>query len=147
LYAPKERSDNKAMIILVADEKEIFSYVKKPDKKIFQFLSVTKKPTTVIYAGAKNVAHNLISGDGSIAIRIVKDDFCRRLIRQFKKPIVSTSANVSQQRFAKNFNEIDPVIKNGVDYMVKHRQNDNMGSQPSSIIKLNISGKIEILRP
>ena len=146
IYKLKNRQDKKSMIILVADEKDIFNYVEKPDKKIFKYLSSAKKPTTVIYEHAKNIAQNLISSDGTIAIRIVKDDFCKALITQFKKPIVSTSANISAEAFPKNFIEIDPVIKNGVDYIVQHRQNDLMSSQPSSIIKLNTEGKIELLR-
>jgi len=145
IYKLKNRQDKKSMIILVADEKDIFNYVEKPDKKIFEYLSSAKKPTTVIYEHAKNIAQNLISSDGTIAIRIVKDDFCKALIDQFKKPIVSTSANISGELFPKNFNEIDVAIKNGVDYIVQHRQKD-ISSQPSSIIKLNGEGEIEILR-
>jgi L-threonylcarbamoyladenylate synthase len=146
IFALKKRSDKRSMIILVADEKDIFNYAEDPDKKIFEYLSTTQKPTTVIYEHAKNVAQNLIGGDGTIAIRIVKDDFCKTLIDQFKKPIVSTSANISGEPFSTNFNEIVNEIKNGVDYIVQHRRNDLMVSQPSAIIKLNDAGKIEIIR-
>jgi L-threonylcarbamoyladenylate synthase len=146
IFALKKRSDKRSMIILVAEEKEILNYVEDPDKKIFEYLSTTQKPTTVIYEYAKNVAQNLIGSDGTIAIRIVKDDFCKTLIGQFKKPIVSTSANISGEQFPKNFNEIDVEIKNSVDYIVQHRRNDLMVSQPSAIIKLNHKGDIEIIR-
>ncbi len=81
-----------------------------------------------------------------MAIRIVRDIFCNQLITQFKKPIVSTSANISGELFPKKFTEIDSKIKNGVDYIVQHRQNDIASFQPSAIIKLNRDGKIEILR-
>lgn len=146
IYQLKKREEKKSMIILVADEKEIFNYIESPDKKISGYLSSVKKPTTVIYEHAKNLASNLISEDVTIAIRIVNDEFCKSLITQFKKPIVSTSANISGEPFPKNFNEIDMKIKKGVDYIVQHRQNDLMSSQPSSIIKLNNKGEIEILR-
>lgn len=146
IFSLKKRDDKKTMIILVADEEEILKYVVSPQQKIFDFLSATEKPTTVIYPHAKDLAKNLISEDGTIAIRIVKDNFCKALIKQFKKAIVSTSANISGENFPKNFNEIDPVIKNGVDYIVQHRQNDFSISQPSSIIKLNEDGKIIVIR-
>ncbi|MDB5224227.1 MAG: threonylcarbamoyl-AMP synthase [Chitinophagaceae bacterium] len=146
IYALKKRNDKKSMIILVAEEKDVYGFAENPDRKIFEYLSSTHIPTTVIYEHAKNIAQNLISSDGTIAIRIVKDNFCKALIAQFKKPIVSTSANISGKPFPKNFNGIQPEIKNGVDHIVQHRQNDIMSSQPSSIIKLNTAGKIEILR-
>ena len=101
--------------------------------------------TTVIYDHAKNISSNLINNDGTIAIRIVKNDFCKQLISQFKKPIVSTSANISGEQFAATFNGIDSEIKKGVDYIVQHRLGD-ISAQPSSIIKLNSEGEIEILR-
>lgn len=146
IYNLKNRADNKAMIILIAGEKDIYNYVDRPGKIIFDHLSSAKKPTTVIYQHAKNLAQNLTGSDRTIAIRIIKDAFCEALIRQFKKPIVSTSANISGQPFPGNFMEIAPVIKNGVDYIVQHRRDDIMSSQPSSIIKLNNEGKIEVIR-
>lgn len=146
IYKLKSRSDKKSMIILVSDEKTIFNYAEAPSNNTLEYLSLAKKPTTVIYEGAKNIAQNLVSSDGTIAIRIVKEDFCKELIDQFKKPIVSTSANLSGAPSPKNFNDIPAQIKNGVDYLVQHRQDDIMNSQPSSIIKLGKDGKIEVLR-
>lgn len=131
----------------MADAEEIFNYVESPDKKILKYLSATPNPTTVIYKKAKNLAKNLINEDGTIAIRIVKDDFCKTLIQNSKKPIVSTSANVSGELFPKNFTQISREIINGVDFIVQHRQGDSVFFQPSSIIKLNDQGEIETLRP
>ena len=145
IYQLKKREEKKSMIILVAEEKDVFNYVESPDEKLFAYLSSAKKPTTVIYDHAKNISSNLINNDGTIAIRIVKDDFCKQLISQFKKPIVSTSANISGEQFAATFNGINSEIKNGVDYIVQHRLED-ISAQPSSIIKLNSEGEIEILR-
>ena len=145
IYQLKKREEKKSMIILVADDKEIFNYIEDPGSKIFHYLSSVKNPTTVIYEHAKNISQHLISEDGTVAIRIVQDDFCKAVITQFKKPIVSTSANISGQPFPKSFIEINMAIKNGVDYIVQHRQKD-ISSQPSSIIKLNSKGEIEIIR-
>jgi L-threonylcarbamoyladenylate synthase len=146
IFSLKKRSDKKSMIILVAEEKDIFNYVEAPDKKIFDYLSSVNKPTTVIYNRAKNLPQNLVSSDGTIGIRIVKEDFCKELIMQYKKPIVSTSANISGEPFPANYGNVSEEIKNGVDYIVQHRQNDIISSQPSSIIKLNTEGQIEVIR-
>ena len=146
IYHLKKREEKKSMIILLAHENEIKNYVLNPSKKIVDFISIQKKPTTAIFKNAINLPEELINKDGTIAIRIVKDDFCQMLIQHLKKPIVSTSANISGEASPKNFEMINNVIKNGVDYIVQHRQNDLMPSQPSSIIKLNTEGKIEVLR-
>lgn len=146
VYALKKRSDEKAMIVLVADESDIVKHVAAPDLQVFDHLQKTKRPTTVIYDGAIGFAGNLVAKDGSIAIRICSDSFCKHLIKRFRKPIVSTSANISGQPAAKNFAEISPEIKAGVDYIVHYRQNDIKVAEPSALIKWK-NGKVEILRP
>lgn len=146
IYKLKNRHDKKAMIILVPGENEIFNYVTHPPKKIFEHLKTITKPTTVIYNAAKNLPSNLISDDGSIAIRIVKDEFCQSLLHLFKKPIVSTSANISGALSPKKFTEVIDEIKSGVDYIVQHRQDDLKSYESSSIIKLNSKEEIEIIR-
>ena len=146
VYKLKKRSDEKAMIVLVADEKDVLSHVAAPDLQVFDYLEKIKKPTTVIYDGAIGLADNLISKDGSIAMRICHETFCRQLIKRFRKPIVSTSANISGKPFAKIFAEITDEIKQGVNYIVRYRQDDNNIAEPSSLIKWN-KGKIEVLRP
>ena len=146
IYKLKKRSDEKAMIVLVADEKDIMQHVAAPDLSLFDYLDKTTKPTTVVYEGALGFADNLVAKDGSIAIRICKEDFCRRLIKRFKKPIVSTSANISGMPAPKFFKEISDEIKNGVDYVVQYKQQDETSAQPSSLIKGN-NGNVTILRP
>ena len=145
IYKLKKRSDEKAMIVLVADEKDIMQYVAAPDLSLFDYLDKTAKPTTVVYDGALGFADNLTGKDGSIAIRICKEEFCRHLIKRFRKPIVSTSANVSGMTSPKIFKEITDEIKNGVDYIVKYKQDDETPAQPSSLIKWN-NGNITVLR-
>lgn len=146
IYTLKKRSDEKAMIVLVADERDIMQYVAAPDLSLFDYLETRTKPTTVVYDGALGFADNLVSKDGSIAIRICNEEFCRRLIKRFRKPIVSTSANISGMPFPKKFNDIDVGIKQGVDYIVQYRQDDETAAEPSSLIRWN-NGKVVVLRP
>lgn len=146
IYMVKKRSDEKAMIVLVADERDIMQYVAAPDLSLFDYLDKTAKPTTVVYDGALGFADNLIAKDGSIAIRICKDDFCKHLIKRFRKPLVSTSANISGLPAPRNFKDISAEIKNEVDHIVQYRQDDEAPAQPSSLIKWE-NGNVTILRP
>jgi L-threonylcarbamoyladenylate synthase len=146
IYRLKKRQDEKAMIVLVADEKQVLQHSAKPDLAVFDWLKKTSKPTTVIYDGAIGIAENLVADDGTIAIRICNDSFCKQLIKRFRNPIVSTSANISGQPAPKNFAEISEEIKPGVDYIVQWRQDDLFFAQPSSIIKWNKDGSVTIIR-
>lgn len=146
VFSLKQRPDEKALIVLVADERDVLQHVASPDLSLFDYLQQQPKPTTVIYDGAIALADNLIAKDGSIAIRICNETFCKHLIKRFRKPIVSTSANISGQPSPKIFAGISDEIKNGVDYVVKFRQEDETVAEPSSIIKWN-NGKLEIIRP
>lgn len=146
IFDLKQREDSKALIILVAEEADVAKYVYKlPDLK--QAQSYFSNPLTIIYEDARNLAHNVLAHDGSAAIRIVRDDFCKKLINYFGKPIVSTSANISGLVAPATFNEISQEIKNGVDYIVQHRRNDLTIARPSSIIKLKNDGTVEVIRP
>lgn len=142
----KQRPENKSFVVLVAEEKDILTYTATPDLSIFDYLQSVQKPTTVIYEHALGLAENLLADNGSVAIRICKEDFCYHLIKRFRKPIVSTSANISGSPFAENFNGIDETIKNGVDYVVTWRQSDNTKALPSSVISWH-RGKVVIIRP
>ena len=135
IYKLKKRSDSKAMIILVAEERDVLQYVANPDRRVFDYLQETTKPTTVIYKGAIGLAENIVGKDGSVAMRICKDEFCRNLIKRIRKPLVSTSANVSGQPFAGTFDQISIDIKIGVDYIVTHRQEEKEPTEPSVIVK------------
>src|SRR6202000_1689914 len=95
VYALKQRAAAKSLIVLMADERDVLKYTSQPDLRVFDYLHTVKKPTTVIYEGAIGLAANLVSDDGTVAIRLVDDLFCRHLIKRFRRPIVSTSANIS----------------------------------------------------
>jgi len=146
IYKLKRRSDEKAMIVLVTDERDIMQHVAAPDLSLFDYLDKSIKPTTVVYEGALGFADNIVANDGSIAIRLCRDEFCRQLIKRFRKPIVSTSANISGMPAPKIFKEISDEIKNGVDHIVQYRRDDETISEPSSLIKWN-NGNVTILRP
>ncbi len=147
IYALKKRNEEKSMIILVADEQNILSYTKEATPVIFDYIKGIHKPTTVIYENARNLARNLVNKDGSIAIRIVRDEFCKALINTFGKAIVSTSSNISGYPPPAVFPDIDIAIKNGVDYIVQHRQDDLNIAAPSSVVKLAEDGSIKVIRP
>lgn len=147
IYALKQREESKAMIVLMADNRSLIQYVANPDPLVEDFLAAVSKPTTVVYDSAVGLASNLLSADGSVAIRITKELFCRHLIKRFRKPIVSTSANISGAPTPAIFSEIDQQIKNGVDYVVAYRQEDTSRAQPSSVVKWVTNGDPIILRP
>ncbi|MGZ8540601.1 MAG: L-threonylcarbamoyladenylate synthase [Chitinophagaceae bacterium] len=146
IYRVKKRPDEKAMIVLVAEERDVLKYAASPDLAVFDFLQQHPKPTTVVYDGAIGLADNLVAGDGSIAIRICNDPFCKHLIKRFRKPLVSTSANISGQPVAKLFSEIADEIKDAVDYIVEYRQDDKTIAAPSSVVKWN-NGAVTVIRP
>jgi L-threonylcarbamoyladenylate synthase len=147
VYALKKRSDEKAMIILLTDENDILKYVTQPNPKVFDYIKGIHKPTTFVYEGGIGLAENIIQKDSSIAIRITKDPFCKQLIKRFGKPVVSTSANISGYPPPAIFEDIDIAIKNGVDYIVQHRQDDRTPAVPSAVVKWNADGSITIIRP
>lgn len=145
IYRLKKREEAKTMIVLVAEERDVLHYVAAPDLSVFDFIKQQQRPTTVIYEGAIGLAANIIAADGSIAIRIVQDEFCRHLVKRLRKPIVSTSANISGEPSAKDFAGITTEIKQGVDHVVQWRQDDSTVSLPSQIIKWK-NGRPEFIR-
>jgi L-threonylcarbamoyladenylate synthase len=147
VYRLKNRQDNNALIVLVAEERDVLQHIANPDYRIFEYLRETAtKPTTVIYRNAIGLAENIVGKDGSIAIRICQDEFCRNLLKRFRKPIVSTSANISGKSAPSTFADIATEVKIGVDYVVNYRQDDTVPAQPSSLIKWNKDGTTTILR-
>jgi L-threonylcarbamoyladenylate synthase len=146
IYKIKKRTDTKSMLVLVDTRDRIKRYVKVIPQIVTQILKSENKPLTIIYPEAKNLAANLIAGDGTIGIRIVKDEFCKKLIARLDKPIVSTSANITGETAPRNFREIDDEILRKVDYIVKWRQDDDSQNSPSAIIKIGINSEVEIIR-
>lgn len=142
----KQRPQQKSFVVLAASERDILQYTASPDLSVFDYLQTVTKPTTVIYEHALGLAENVCNSDGSIAIRICNNEFCRHLIKRFRKPIVSTSANISGEPSPGNFAQISPIIKQGVDYIVQYKQDDNSLHAASALIRWR-NGKAEVIRP
>ncbi|MGZ3951030.1 MAG: L-threonylcarbamoyladenylate synthase, partial [Flavisolibacter sp.] len=117
IYDIKNREDSKSMIILVADERDVLQFVAAPDLAVFDFIEEQVRPTTIIFEHAVGLPDNLVADDGSIAIRIARDEFCRHLVKRLKRPIVSTSANISGHPSPKNFSEVSDTIRNAVNHV------------------------------
>jgi L-threonylcarbamoyladenylate synthase len=147
IYAIKSRQDSKSMLVLMENAALLERYVDEVPEIAYDLIELTDKPLTIIYDGAKNLAKNLIAEDGSIGIRITTEKFSSEMIKRFKRPIVSTSANVSGKPSPACFDEIDREIIDAVDYVVKYRQDDTQKATPSSIMKLGRGGEIKIIRP
>lgn len=147
VYTVKQRPAEKSMIVLLADARDVIKYVASPNPDIIAMLEEMDRPTTVIYNGALGFPDNVVSGDGSIGIRVTNDEFCKALIKRYRKPIVSTSANLSGMPSADSFNKIDKHIIDSVDYVVQYRQDDNTAKQSSRIVKMLDDGSLEVLRP
>jgi L-threonylcarbamoyladenylate synthase len=146
IFKIKERTESKSMIILVDGISMIERYVSDIPEIVLDLTNVTNTPLTIIYPEGKNLARGLCSKDGSIGIRICRDEFCESLIRRFRKPLVSTSANISGMHSPAFFGEIDPKILTKADYVVKYRQKDRRRSIPSPVIKIDKNGVFKIIR-
>lgn len=146
IYELKKREDSKSMLVLMENPALLDRYVSEVPEVAWDLVEVSTTPLTVIYPQAKNLASNLIAADGSIGIRFTKEAFTSQLLQRFRRPLVSTSANISGEKSPSFFDEISEEIKNAVDYIVEYRQGDRTPSKPSSIIKLGPGGQIEIIR-
>ena len=146
VYKIKQRDDSKAMICLVDADARLQRYVREVPAVAWDLFELADKPTTVILDGAVNLDPNLIAEDGSIAMRITREEFSKELCFRFQKAVVSTSANVSGEPSPANFSEISPEIVAGVDYVMRSRQNDLAKAKPSQIIKLGQDGEVHIIR-
>ncbi|MCD4791471.1 MAG: threonylcarbamoyl-AMP synthase [Bacteroidales bacterium] len=146
IYKIKERSKKASFIILLEKESKITDYVEKVPDILWDLLKSIDTPITVIYPKAKNLTKNVIAPDGSIGIRVVKDEFCRRMISKLNKPVVSTSANFSGETSPLVFKDISEEIKNKVDYIVKTNRNKLNKIKASTIIRIKLSGEFEVLR-
>ena len=143
VYEIKQRQDSKAMLVLVDSSVKVDFYVQDVPEEAWDLIDLADKPLTIIYSGARNLAANLLAEDGSVGIRVTNEDFSKRLCQQFRKAVVSTSANISGQPSPRNFSEISEEVKSAVDYIVGYRQEEMSNPKPSSIIKLDKGGVIK----
>ena len=146
IYEIKKRQDTKSMLVLMENPNLLNSYISEVPEIAWELIEVADTPLTIIYPGAKNLATNLLAKDGSIGIRITNEAFTQQLIQRFRKPVVSTSANISGEISPRNFAEISEEIKKSVDFIVNFRQDDLSRSNPSGIIKLGVGGQVVVIR-
>ena len=145
IYALKKRAETQSMIVLMNGEKMMYNVFKDIPEVAWQIMDISENPTTLILDNPRNVAPNLIADDKTLGIRIVKEPFCFKLMERMKRPLVSTSANLSGMFTPKSFKEISPEIIKGVDYVVNlHR--DKICDKPSTIIKLKNDSQVKIIR-
>lgn len=146
IYRLKQRDEAKSMIILLDTENRLESYIREVPSIAYELIEYAENPLTLVMPGAKNISPALISEDGSVGVRIAIHDFCRQLIQRLRKPIVSTSANISGRPSPQNFGQIDPEIIDGVDYVVDLEQHSMELKKPSTIMRLQPDGRFEFLR-
>jgi L-threonylcarbamoyladenylate synthase len=142
----KGRASDKSFIILLDNDSKLQSYVNEVPEVAYDLIEYAEHPLTIIFSGAKNIAKNVISADGSVGIRVIKHDFVQQLLQRFRKPITSTSANISGEPTPQFFDDIDPKIKDSVDYIVDWEQELRMNKKPSTIMKLSPSGQFSFIR-
>jgi L-threonylcarbamoyladenylate synthase len=143
----KGRSKEKSLIVLLDTDHKLQSYVNDVPDIAYDLIEYAEKPLTVIFSGARNLAPNVINEDGSVGIRIVsKHPFCTELLKRFRKPIVSTSANISGEPSPKYFDDISQAILDGVDQVIDYQQEDRSEKQPSTIMKLEADGRFSFIR-
>lgn len=146
VFEIKKRTDTKAILVLIDNPAKLQGYVDEVPDIAWDLIEMTEKPLTIIYPQAKNLASNLIAEDNSIGIRVTNEPFSKTLCEQLRKPIVSTSANISGEPTPRNFSQISEEIKSAVDYVVNFRQDDKSEPKPSSIIKLGKGNLFELIR-
>ena len=145
IYKLKQRAETQSMIVLMNGEKMIYNVFKEIPEVAWQIIDLSEDPITLVLDKPRNVAANLIAPDQTLGIRVVKEPFCFKLIEKMKKPLVSTSANISGQPTPKSFKEISPEIIKGVDYVVNlHRE--KIAGKPSTIIKLTNDSQVKVIR-
>lgn len=146
IFKIKRRESAKSLIILLDEYEKLFQYVEKVPEIAYDLINSADSPITVVYPNAKNIAENLISEDGSIGIRIVKDEFCKKIINLLNQPIVSTSANISGEPTPLIYYKISQEIINQVDYVVNYNRTRINQLKPSTIVKFNEKGEYHIVR-
>ena len=146
IFQLKKREDSKAMICLVDSANRMQRYLRQVPDVAWDLVEYADKPLTLILDGAINLAPSLIAEDGSVGLRVTRENISHELCYRFERAVVSTSANISGEPSPACFDEISEEIKQGVDYIMRSRQNDLSKSKPSQIIKLGLDGQIKIIR-
>lgn len=146
IYRMKKRPESKSLIILLDQLEKLYQFVEDVPATAIDLINSVETPLTIIYPNARNLARNLIAADGTVAIRIVRDEFCSRLIGLLNRPLVSTSANLSGESNPLIFTQISKDILDQVDYAVNLNRTRIRQVKPSTIIRLRENGEFEMIR-
>ena len=170
IFEIKRRSEAKSLVLLASDLDMVAKYIKEIPSIAIDLVEVNDAPMTIIYPGAIinhpnnqrlpgtpmsttlssgdrwHLAWNAVAEDGSVGIRIPLSEWCKRLIFKLGRPIVSTSANISGEPTPKRFSEIPAEIKEAVDFVVPPSVDKESTGKASQIIKVGLTGEIEIIR-
>lgn len=146
IYTLKRRAESKSMIVLVPSTDNFGLYSDSVADVAYDLAELSERPCTLVLDGAIGLAPNLVAEDGSVGMRATCDDFSRDLCRLLRHPLVSTSANLSGEKTAACFQDINPEIIAGVDYVVEWRRDDVTPAKPSTVIKIKEDGEFTILR-
>ncbi len=146
IFKLKQRDEAKSMIVLIDTENKLESYISDVNPLAYDLIAYAENPLTLVMPGAKNLSPAIINKDGSIGIRVVKHPFCEQLIQRLRKPLVSTSANISGKASPQYFAQVNDEIINGVDYVVDLEQQDMEIKNPSTIMRLEPDGKFQFIR-
>ncbi|MDR1341434.1 MAG: threonylcarbamoyl-AMP synthase [Prevotellaceae bacterium] len=146
LYNLKRKEKEESSLILVSDINMIYKYVQTVPEVAIQLLEISDKPLTVVFPDACGISSGVTASDGSIGIRLVNHEYCTGLIKALKRPVVSTSANISGMPAPGSFSEISKAIIGGVDYVADAKYAGKMTGKPSSIIKIGASGEVKVIR-
>jgi len=146
IFALKQREESKSMIILIDTDNKLQSYIAEVPEIAYQLIEFAENPLTLVMPGARNISPALIAEDGSVGLRVSSNPFCQQLIQRLRKPIVSTSANISGQPSPEYFSKIDQEIIDGVDYVVDIDQHSTEIRKPSTIMRLDPNGSFEFIR-
>jgi len=146
VLALKGRDRSKGLIVLLHNDNQLAGYVQDVPEVAYELVECAENPLTIVFSQAKNLPKNVPAADGSVGIRVVRHAFCVQLLQRFRKPIVSTSANRSGEGQPQHFGDIAVFIKNGVDYIVRHGRQTRGNAKPSTVMRLDPSGKFVFLR-
>lgn len=146
VFEIKHRSDHKAMIVLLGSENQLERYVDTVPEIAYDLVALSDKPLTVVYDKGCNLAPELLGEDGSVGIRVTREEFSRRLCDAFRRPIISTSANLSGTPAPAIYDEISDEIKSQMDYIAVTRREDRTPHAPSGVIRLGSDGTVKVLR-
>ena len=146
IFEIKRRADSKALITLVADGEDVARYTASDFSVAMKLIGESRRPTTVIYPGARGLAPELMADDGSVGIRLTSEIVSASICRGLGRPLVSTSANISGRPAPALFGEISEEILNAADYVVEARRDDVSAALPSRIMKIEPDGSVTVIR-